>query len=70
MKGNNMYQKIKDGLKVAGLTYCLLGNIYGVTEHLVGNTTGHVSSDIYLEKSKPTKLEKTLIDFFDINKEK
>jgi len=61
---DKIYQKIKKDLKAAGiivgLTYCVLGSLYGISEHLIGNTTGHVSSDIYLGKHKPTKLEEAI----------
>lgn len=69
-KLKNIYNKTKSGFKTAIIAYCIVGSLYGIGAHLSGITTGHVSSDIYLGKRKPTKIERLICDkLFGINLE-
>lgn len=61
MKYKTIVKEIKSGIAIAVATYCLFGNCYGVAEQLLDNTTGHVSSDIYLGKHTPTTLERVIV---------
>lgn len=47
-----IYQNAKDALKTIGITYLVIGGMYGFAAHSTGITTGHVSSDIALDKDQ------------------
>ena len=69
-KLKNIYNKTKSGFKKVIITYCILGSLVGFGDLLIGNTTGHLSSDIYLGKHQPTKIEKLFCEkIFKINLE-
>ena len=54
---NKYVQKIKSGIRSILIAYAILGSIYTLTS----DTTGHHSSDIFLEKVQPTSLEKKIM---------
>ncbi len=65
------YQKLKSGIKKAVIAYFVFGLIAGYTDYLTGRTTGHLSSDIYTGRKKPTILEKFIYeDIFKVSLEK
>lgn len=67
-KLKNIYNKTKSGFKKVIITYCILG-VLGAPG-IIGDTTGHVSSDIYLGKRQPTKIERLICEkIFKINLE-
>ena len=58
------YEKAKSLLKTTLTAYCVAGGIYGFVMYASGQTTGHVSADIHLGLTKPTKIEKILMEEF------
>jgi len=58
---NKYVNKIGKGIRNVAIAYALLGSLYMIGE----DTTGHRSSDIYLGKSEPTKLEKSLVEILE-----
>jgi|APSaa5957512535_1039671.scaffolds.fasta_scaffold06275_2 hypothetical protein len=67
MNKTQKYRKVKQGLKNVLIAYAILGNIYGTSEYWSGMSNGHVSSDLYLGYSNPTKLEQLAINYFGKN---
>ena len=61
-KLKNIYNRTKSGFKTVVITYVALGSLVGFGDLLIGNTTGHVSSDIYLGKHQPTKIERIICE--------
>jgi len=58
---NKYLSKIEKGIRNVAIVYVLLGSIYSCGK----DTTGHLSSDIYLGKTEPTKLEKSLVEILE-----
>lgn len=55
------YEKIKSGMRKLAITYVMLGSLYTLGSPV--DLTGHHSSDIYLGRVQPTRLEKKLVEF-------
>ncbi len=69
-KKKTFYEKTKVGIRAVVQVYCFLGAIYCFGMTVSGSTTGHLSSDIYTGRHRPTKIEKILCEkVFGINLE-
>ncbi|MBU1245462.1 MAG: hypothetical protein KKH88_02150 [Nanoarchaeota archaeon] len=70
MEYERLKQNAYKALKTTVVTTLILANLYGVGEHINGavtnnDTTGHVSSDIFLGRREPTGLQKAIMDFLE-----
>jgi len=61
---NCAYNTVSSLVLVGAFTYCIGGEIKGISDYINNQTTSHVSSDIFLGKKEPTKLESKVINYF------
>ncbi len=65
---NTSYEVISTLALAGAFAYCIGGEMKGISDTINKQTTFHVSSDIYLDYKKPTKLESKFINYFSRGK--
>ena len=63
-KNENRSSRLLKKIVVGSL---VIGSLYGFSDYLSGATTGHLSSDLYLGRKSPTKIERKLISLINPN---